>query len=380
MRITCHREGLLSACQLVSVAVAARNVNPVLQNVKVIAEKDRCTLMATDTEVGIRMEVRSINVEEPGEALMPANRLLSILREATEEELNIEAGPDGCMLRAQRMEYEMPGEDPSIFPDFPTFAEDKYHEINSGVLHNLVRRTIFAVANPEKTTKWGATTGILWELDGGKARLVATDGRRLALCDGAAIAHGNHATGSQQPVAPLKAMSLLERNLQEDEEAVRVSLRPNEVLIKTERATIYSRLVEGRFPNYKQALPTKHNVKVPLTAGPFQTAVRQAAIMTSEESMGVVFSFEKGKLTLRARGADTGSSRVEMELPEYQASPLEISFDPRYLTDMLRVFEPNTKFNLELTDSSSPAVLRNEPGDYAYVVLPLVVRDASKKP
>ena len=127
------------------------------------------------------------------------------------------------------------------------------------------------------------------------------------------------------------------------------------------------------------ALPQKHNIKVPLLDGPFQTAVRQAAIMTSEESMGVVFAFDKGKLTLRARGAETGSSRVEMEI-DYSGSPLEISFDPRYLTDMLRVFDPDTKFTLELNDSSSPALFRNETGDYSYVVLPLVVKDHSKKP
>lgn len=379
MKIICHREGLLSACQLVSVAVASRNVNPVLQNLKISADDKGCTLMATDTEVGIRMEVKSINVPESGEALVPAGRLLQILREATDDELTIEASPDACTLVGRHMEYEMPGEDPTIFPDFPTFKQDKYHEIKSSLLHELVRRTIFAVANPEKTTKWGATTGILWELDGNKAKLVATDGRRLALCEGPATMHGEHATGSQMPVAPLKAMTLLERNLQDDDEPVRISLKPNEVLIKTDRATIYSRLVEGRFPNYKQALPSKHNVKVPLTAGPFQTAVRQAAIMTSEESMGVVFAFEKGKLTLRARGAETGSSRVEMEV-DYSASPMEISFDPRYLTDMLRVFEPDTKFNLELIDGANPAVLRNEAGDYVYVVLPLVVRDQAKKP
>ncbi len=95
--------------------------------------------------------------------------------------------------------------------------------------------------------------------------------------------------------------------------------------------------------------------------------------------MGVVFAFEKGKLTLRARGAETGSSRIEMELDDYPGNPLEISFDPRYLTDMLRVFDPETKFNLDLIDGANPAVFRNEASDYAYVVLPLVVRDQPRK-
>ena len=84
----------LSACQLVSAAVAARDVKPVLRNIKAIVDEDRCTLMATDLELGIRLEVRGIKVEEAGEALLPTSRLIAILREATDEEMVVEAGPD----------------------------------------------------------------------------------------------------------------------------------------------------------------------------------------------------------------------------------------------------------------------------------------------
>src|SRR5262249_3074392 len=118
MKIVCHREGLLAACQLVGVAAATKGVNPVLSNIKAVVEPDRCTLIGTDTEVGIRMEVRSIKVNDTGEALFPAARILSILREAPDEEVSIDAGPDTTMVRGKRAEFEMPGEDPSIFPDF----------------------------------------------------------------------------------------------------------------------------------------------------------------------------------------------------------------------------------------------------------------------
>src|SRR5262249_32317880 len=156
----------------------------------------------------------------------------------------------------------------------------------AGTLREMIRRTIFSVAAAEHA-RFGATTGVLWELEGDKARLVATDGRRLALSDGPATAHGEHSTKGQMPVVPAKAMTLLGRNRHEPDELVRVSFRPNEVLIKSERAMIYGRLVEGRFPNYKQVLPQKATLKVPLTVGPFHTAVRQAAIMTDEESKRV---------------------------------------------------------------------------------------------
>lgn len=369
MKIVCHREGLLSACQLASVAVASKDVKPVLRNIKAIADSDRCTLMATDLELGIRLEVRGMKVEEPGEALLPTGRLISILRESTDEEMTIEAGPDACVVKGDTNEFDMPGEDTSAFPDVPAFAEEKYHEVTAGVLRDMIKRTLFSAAT-EGQVRFGATTGVLWELEEDRIVLVATDGRRLAHTQGQATAQGGHTTKGQMPVVPSKAMHLLDRNLVEPDEKIRISMRANEVLMKTERAMIYSRLVEGRFPNYKQVIPQKHTHRVPLTVGPFLVAVRQAAIMTDDESKRVRFQFAKKKLTLRAQGAESGQSRVELPI-EYDGKGLEISFDPKFLVDMLRVMEPDMPLVLDMNDGSTPAVFRHEP-NYLYVVVPLV--------
>ena len=77
MKVTCHREGLLGACQIAAAGVAPRDVKPVLRNLKAIVEEDRCTLMATDLEIGIRLEVRGIRADEPGEALFPTQKMIS---------------------------------------------------------------------------------------------------------------------------------------------------------------------------------------------------------------------------------------------------------------------------------------------------------------
>jgi DNA polymerase-3 subunit beta len=369
MKVVCHREGLLAACQLASAALAARDIKPVLRNLKAVVEDDKCTLMATDLELGIRLEVRGIKVEDPGEALLPTSRIVSILRESTDEELTVEANIESCVITGERTEFEMPGEDPSAFPDIPSFAEEKYHELTAGVLRDMIRQVVFAAASAEHS-RFGATTGVLWELEGEKVTLVATDGRRLALMHGTAQPHGGHSTKGQTAVVPVKAMTLLERNLVEPDETVKISVRPNEVLMKTERAMIYSRLVEGRFPNYRQVLPAKHGTKLNLTVGPFLSAVRQAAIMTDEESKRVTFNFNKKKLTLQARGAESGRSRVEMPL-DYEGKGIEISFDPKFLVDMLRVLQPDTPLTLELTDATTPAVFRHDPS-YLYVIVPLV--------
>ena len=270
-------------------------------------------------------------------------------------------------MRSAYGNWEMPSEDPANFPDLPAFAEEKYHQLKAADLRVMIRRTVFAAASDIGRY---SMTGVLWELEDDKARLVATDGRRLALMEGPATAVGGHTTKGQTPIVPSKAMTLLERNLQDDEEQARVGFRPNEVLFRTERAMVYSRLVEGRFPDWRKAMPQKHTARVPLTTGPFLSAVRQAAIMTDEESKRVRFQFAKGKLTLRAQGAEAGQSRVELPV-EYTGKNLEISFDPKFVTDMLRVLEPDTPLVLDMNDSASPAVFRHEP-NYLYVIVPLV--------
>lgn len=367
MKAICHREGLLAACQLASVAVPSRDIKPILKNLKAVADNGHCTLVATDLELGIRLEVRGLQIDEPGEAILPAQRLLAILREAQDDELTIETDPNTCMVKGETAEWNMPSEDPVNFPDVPVFTDDKYHEVEAGVLREMIRRTIFATADGE-SGKY-SMTGVMWELDGDDVRLVATDGRRLALTQGTARENGGHNTKGQSPVVPSKAMTLLERNLHDDQEQVRVSIRPNEVLFRTERAVIYSRLVEGRFPDYRQVLPKKAATKIPLAVGPFLAAVRQAAIMTDEESKRVVFRFTKKKLTLEAKGATTGRSRVEMPV-EYDGKNVDIAFNPAFVVELLRVLPLDAELSLDLVDGNTPALFKSGTS-YSYLVMPL---------
>jgi len=366
MKVQCHREGLLAAVQLAAAAVPARDVKPVLANLKMIVEEDRCILLATDLELGLRLEVRGVQAATPGEALLPAARLQAILREATEETVEIEADSQTCLVRGASNEFEMGGEDPGEFPDVPGFTEEKPYQVAAGALREMIRRTLFAAAveNPRY-----ALTGVLWELEGKLVRLVATDGRRLALAEGAGEGKEEHDTKGQAHVVPTKAMQLLERNLQDPDESVQISLRPNEALFKTARATLYSRLVEGRFPPYREVFPKKTAVHIPLVVGPFYTAVRQAAVMTDTESKKVTFTFSKKKLTLQARGGKTGRSKVEMPI-DYEGKNIEVAFDPKYVSDMLRVLDPAAALTVDVIDSSAAAVFRQ--GDsYSYIVMPL---------
>ncbi len=336
MKATYDREGLLTAFQLVSSVVQARTQKPILQNVKVITTEDKSVLMATDLDsVGVRLEVRGVRVEEPGQALLPTDRVSSILRECQDQEVSIEADPSSCWIRGEHSEFELPGDDPGQYPEVPTFEGDNHHQVQGSVLKTMIDRTVFAAATEYHRL---ALTGVLWEVNAQKVRLVATDGRRLAVADGIGVMHGKHDTSGQTPVVPTKAMQLLERNLSDPEEPIFISIRPNEVLFKTAKAEIYARLVEGRYPPYRDVFPKKATFKVKLTAGPFLSAVRQAAILTDEESRGVDFSFAKGKLTIKASVADR--RRAKDEIPdEFENQGEDNPFDARFNISLLRFWD-----------------------------------------
>jgi len=370
MKATCQREGLLAACQLTSAAIPSKDVKPILKNIKAVAADGRCTLIATDLEVGIRLDVQGLTIEEPGEAILPAAKLIDILREARDTQLVIEADSSACTVRGTTspLEFEMPSEDAGQFPDFPIFEETKYHEISAGALREMIKRTVFATA--DETARY-TMTGVCWELEGDQARLVATDGRRLALAEGVATATGGHTTQGTSPVVSRKAMSLLERNLQDDpEEMVKICLRRDDAFFRTGRAVIYCRLLEGRFPDWRGVIPKKHGVQMTLNIASFQAAVRQSAIMTDKDGKRVTFKFTKDRLTLQAQGSTAGRSKVEMPLDDYTGNPVDINFNPDYLIEFLKILPADAPLELRLTDGGKPALFKCGE-QYSYLVMPL---------
>jgi DNA polymerase-3 subunit beta len=185
-----------------------------------------------------------------------------------------------------------------------------------------------------------------------------------------APAEGDGTGASGQPVVPVKALKLIERNLDDAEAPVHLAIQAGvSVLVRTDRAVIYSRLVEGRFPRYQDVFPSNVDVKVPLEAGSLLTAVEQASIVTSEESRGVDFTFSAGMLKLVSQAADIGSSHVELPI-DYNGKTVEITFDPRYLTDALKTLDPEARLTAELIDHKNAAVFKTE-DHYTYVVMPL---------
>jgi DNA polymerase-3 subunit beta len=367
MKVTCERDKLLHGFQTAASVAPTRSPKPILQNVKLEVAADCAMLSATDLEVGIRMEVPGFEVSATGSAVLPIARFGPILRESSDEKLSLESDGRSTLVRGQRSEFRLPAENPDEFPAVAQFKEEKYHELPARFFREIVRRTAFATDNESSRYALG---GVLLEMHEDRVVAVATDGRRLAKQEGPAKAVGGHQTTESTTIVPTRAMLLLERALGDNEENIQIAARGKDVLVRSGRSTIYSRLVEGRYPRWRDVFPRRENpLQIELTVGPFYAAVRQAAIVSSEERRGVDFTFGEGKVVLSCHGAEFGESRVELPIA-YDGPARPITLDPRFVSDFLKVLNADQTFTLEMQDAESAAVCATEDG-YSYVIMPL---------
>lgn len=367
MKITCERDKILAAFQSTSAVAPTRSPKPILQNVKLEVGADGAVMMATDLEVGIRVDLEGIDPEVPGNVVLPVGPFRAILHELSDPMLRIETDGQTTLVRGQHSEFNLPAHNPDEFPKVAAFESSKYQELPARFMKELIRRTAFATDN--ESTRY-ALGGVLLEFGANEIIAVGTDGRRLAKMQGAATAVGDHDKTESNTIIPTRAMTLIDKALGDRDGDVRIAARGNDVLINSEGLTIYSRLVEGRFPRWRDVLPVRENaVRIEMLVGPFLAAVRQAAIVSSNDSRGIDFNFADGKLVLTGASSDLGQSRVEMPL-SYDHDPLSITLDPRYVTDFLRVLDTDRTITMELSSSESAAVCTTDDG-YAYVIMPL---------
>lgn len=369
MKIECDREKLATAFQLAGSVALARSPKEILQNVKLEAEADKVTLMATDMESGIRIELDGVEVTTPGKVLLHVGRVGMILRESSDEKISIESDDSSTVIKGSHSEFNLPSANPDEFPTIASFEEEAYHELPARLFKVMVKRTAFAT-DPDSSRF--ALGGVLLELNGNDVLSVGTDGRRLARMSGEGKSVGEHETSGATTIIPTRALTLMERSIDDKEEVVQIAARSNDVLLRTSRCSIFTRLVEGRFPNWRQVLPSREDsAKIEMSVGPFYAVLRQAAIVADQETRGLDLEFGGGTLVLTAKTADLGQSRVELPI-EYDGDPIKMKLDYRYLSDFLKVLDSDATFHMDVASSTQPALLTTADG-YAYVVMPMAL-------
>lgn len=363
MKAVINREAFAAAYAVAAPVAPSRSPKPILQNLLLVADGDGCTLVATDLEVGVRRSVAGVDVESPGRAILPTAKLGAILKSSGDDAIRIEATADEVRVLGARSSYRLPAEDPELYPDVPAFDAAERLTLAADDLRALIRRTVYATDLQAARYAFG---GVLMECEGGRLVAVGTDGRRLARAKVAAEGEG----WTCQVVVPVKALRLIER-VADGAGSVEIAADAGKAQVRTDLASVYTRLVEGRFPRYQDVFPTSPGVVARIGCGSLRRAVERAAITTSETTRGVSLTFESGRLTLESNAADVGESRVE-ELVEYEGAEVKVSVDPRYLSDALKAAGDDVEAAIRLIDGKEAVVMEMGEG-FVYVVMPLTL-------
>lgn len=364
MKINFARDKFAHAFQLAASVTAVRDVKPVLQNVLMKAEEGSVILMATDSEIGIRTCVEDCEILESGSVILPTKLMKSILQESNDKTLSITGDHEKALIQGTRSRFQLPTQPVSDFPEVEPFTEESYHSIAAKPFQEMIKRTSFAT--DEDATRY-ALAGVHFDFGETFLGAVATDGRRLAHQETAAEAVREHAPEGSA-IFPTKALALVERSVSE-EEPIFLSTSANRAVFKVGRTVVYTRLIEGKFPRWRNIIPPiEGKAVVEVIAGALYSAVRQAAIVTSEKQPGVDFVFSEGKLELSGCGLEVGQSTIDLPIT-YTGARISLRLDPKFVTDFLRVLDSEKNISIYISEEE-PVYWKTEDG-YEYVVMPI---------
>lgn len=379
--LTVDRAEMLEGLAAVAGAIPTRTPKPILMNVLVDATPDRCTLLATDQEVGIRYSLAGVGAESPARLVLPTERVRSILADAEGDAsvrivLDGEPGgpPEHATIRGARFKHRMPLENADLFPDVPAFDDTlaSYVVVQARDMRRAIRRTIFAT---DSESRRYALAGCLFEFHGDHLFVVATDGRRLSRQRvPLEVAGDGYVSPPATPttVVPIKALRLIHRVTSDEDYPIHVAPAPPEaqgIMFRTERSTIHTRLVEGRYPDYRMILPTSHRTHVSMRVGPFLDAVNQAGHSTSVESRSVGFAVSGNVMKLEASAADVGSGEADFEVVT-DGPDVAVAMDSRYMADVLKVLDPEMPIRMGMHDNKIAVVITTE-DDFQHAIQPL---------
>ncbi len=350
-----------------SAAVAAnKSPKPILECVAVRADATTgVSLEATDLDVGIRFHLQDASVDQEGSLVVPAGRLLSIVREVDEEETTLQEDEGNLSVDTGRSHFRVRGENIDEFARLPHFPDTGAVTLPADLLRDLVRRTRFAAA-----TEAGrfALHGVLMVIEGNQIELVATDGRRLAQAAGQLPKKARK--GIRVIVGP-KGLGLLERVLAAVGGDVSIAVEDRQVLFRCGDALIVSRLIDGTFPAYEDVIPKSTKYTFTATAADFLSGLRRAALLTTRDALSVELLIDEGAVTIRSRAVEVGEAKIEVPV-SYEGPPSRVGFNPVFLQDALKVMDPAATVTFAFTDGKAPATMTDRDG-YVYVIMPIAL-------
>jgi DNA polymerase III subunit beta len=374
MKLKADRATLIKALAHIQSVAEKRNTIPILANVMIEVSHGKLSLTATDMEIAV-VEVVPAATSRDGKTTAPAATLYEIVRklpDGAEVEVDFAGGDAHLALRAGRYATSLVTLPTDDFPSMTAGQLPHHFHLTALALRGLIDRTRFAISTEE--TRYYLNGIYLHAADGDDGRVlraVATDGHRLArveepLPEGAGSMPG--------VIVPRKTVAELRKLLDEASGDVECALSDTRVQFTVGNVMLTSKLIDGTFPEYERVIPRDNEKILRVGKKDFAEAVGRVAAISSERSRPVKMSLARDLLVLSASSPEQGTASEELDgdRVKYDAGPLEIGFQARYLNDITDQIGGEVEFLF--SDGSAPTVVRDAADPSAlYVLMPMRV-------
>ena len=368
MKFTITREQLQEGLTAVAAAVPTKTTLPVLSNVLLEATKQGLKLSGTDLDIAVGTTVAA-DVDAEGAVTLPAKKLVDIARELPSAPIRITAaGEQRVSIECGRSRFKLLGLPREEFPSFPTVKFDGAWKAAAGVVQKLVSHVAFAASTEESRP---ILNGVLWELRPDRMRMVATNGHRLAKMD--VPASGG---STADIIVPPKALEQIRRLFSADAE-VQVGRSDNHIGFRAAGKVVFSRLIEGPYPNYEQVIPRENDKSATVDKLAMGAALRRMSVVASDQTHRIRLAFSGGTAKFSVQTPDLGEAQDELAVT-YEGEPLEIGFNATYLLEILK-YMPTDEVRFTFKAPERAATIEpvgwNDPASYMCLVMPLRLVD-----
>jgi DNA polymerase III subunit beta len=370
MRLTISREKLQEGLNAVTASIPVKTTLPVLANILVETTERGIKLSGTDLDIAVSTEIAA-DVEASGAVTIPAKKLSEIARELPPAPVKIAAvGEQRITLECGRSRFKLLGLPRDEFPTFPAVRFDESWRIKSGDLQKLIGHTSFAVSTEESRP---ILNGVLWELRSDRMSMVATNGHRLAKMS---VPVTSDSAPSNDLIVPPKALEQV-RRLFPAEEELEIGRGENHIGFRSPFTAVYTRLIEGPYPNYEQVIPKDNDRIAVADKAALVSALKRMSVVASDQTHRIRLSFNSGMLKFSVQTPDLGEAQDELPI-RFTGDQLDIGFNASYLLEILR-YIPTDDVRITLKAPERAATLEPEGwsdnASYLCLVMPLRLVD-----
>lgn len=363
MKIICTQENLRTGLQQVSRIVSTSSTLPILNNVLLQTENGQLKISATNLEMGMNTLVRC-KIEQEGAVCLSAKVLLDLVNNLPNENINIEVGDTEVAVSTERYQTKikhLPIED---FPLIPAIEDGQVVVVGSKDLKSALDSVSFASSTSETQPE---ISGVLFNFDGGILTVTATDRYRLAEM-GLPLQTQTTATSV---IVPHRSVAELSRLLGSVDAPIDLHLSATQIAISLNDTYLVTRLIDGKYPEYAQIIPTQQGTVVTLEHTELLSALKTTGIF-SRGAGSVSIAIDAEKQVIQVLSSTQGIGESVVEIPCTVSGPSDpVILNYRYVLDLLTNNEPVT-LDIHIIDNTNPVVFRpHGKPTYLYLIMPI---------